>query len=599
MAATGGDGVMGQGAGGYGAGGVVVGGGGERAGLAEELARRLGDAGRRGRPAPARVGLWEAGRGVAWRGAGEPAGEVPAVGALVWVASPEPDGEGRALAGALEALAPEYLVVISSSTVYEPHHHHPGLVTERHPVTRRSGNPVAAHWQVVEERVRSTAAARPALGWTVLRPPPVPLPGRPGAPGRDSWNRLLCSRLAGVPVGFDPVLQFLHPEDLASAVERALERGGGAGAEPDTFHLAPTAPVPCRRGLALAGVTRIPLPRFLLAALWHRSRGRPHPDYLRHPWTVCADAARERLGWAPRHSSAAALAAATGVAENGVAENGEAEGGEGRRARLLGRLDAWDDFGLDPAFLRRMSRTVFRFLHQVWHRVEVAGLEGVPATGPAVLTGVHRGFVPLDAMLALHEISGGWRQGAHLAPRRIPRFLVHPGLLKAPFVALLVTRLGGVPAAAEHLDRLLARGEMVGVFPEGVHGAFSRYRDAHRVRPFVSDEFLHLARRHGAAVVPFVTLGSAEAFPVLGVVRWRWWKRTMEWPYIPLTPTFPWLPPVPLPTRWHTSYLQPLDPREASVAESRRRLRSLLQATLDDLRARRRSWWRGRIFPPE
>ena len=66
-----------------------------------------------------------------------------------------------------------------------------------------------------------------------------------------------------------------------------------------------------------------------------------------------------------------------------------------------------------------------------------------------------------------------------------------------------------------------------------------------------------LALRNQAPIVPFVTVGSAEIFPVLAKFHWRWWKEKSLWPCFPIAPPFPLLP-LPLPTKWHTQFLEPL-----------------------------------------
>jgi len=150
---------------------------------------------------------------------------------------------------------------------------------------------------------------------------------------------------------------------------------------------------------------------------------------------------------------------------------------------------------------------------------------------------------------------------------------------------------------------VLRQGGLLGVFPEGIHGAFTLYRDAYRLGKF-RDEYVKMALRHRAPIVPFVTVGSAEIFPILGRLEWRWWKRYTEWPFLPLTPTFPLLP-LPLPSKWHTCFLPPLDvgaryPAEAAhdaaiVRALGREVRASMQAAWADLLARRRSIFFGSL----
>jgi hypothetical protein len=73
---------------------------------------------------------------------------------------------------------------------------------------------------------------------------------------------------------------------------------------------------------------------------------------------------------------------------------------------------------------------------------------------------------------------------------------------------------------------------------------------------------------------------------------------------LPITPTFPFLP-VPLPTKWHIRYLEPIpvdrySPEDArnpkAVNELAERVRAVLQDNIDDMLARRRHVYSGRIF---
>ncbi|MEM8994672.1 MAG: 1-acyl-sn-glycerol-3-phosphate acyltransferase [Acidobacteriota bacterium] len=230
-------------------------------------------------------------------------------------------------------------------------------------------------------------------------------------------------------------------------------------------------------------------------------------------------------------------------------------------------------------------RTAFRFLHDYWWRVDVEGLGHIPRRGPALLLGVHRGIVPFDAMMILHAVAG--------ETGRVPRFLIHPALLRLPFIGDLMRARGGLVACRENADWVLGRGDILGLFPEGAKGAFSPLRDAGAVRRFGRAEFVHLAIRHRAPCALFVTVGSAEVFPVLAALDWSWWKRWSAWPCLPIPAT-----PIPLPVKWRTRCLEPFEVDAAAgdrsaIRRIAERVRGQLQSTLDAMRAERRGWFRG------
>jgi 1-acyl-sn-glycerol-3-phosphate acyltransferase len=245
-----------------------------------------------------------------------------------------------------------------------------------------------------------------------------------------------------------------------------------------------------------------------------------------------------------------------------------------------------------------MHRTLAPFLERVYWRVEIRGLEHVPADGPAVLVGVHRGFMPFDGFVFSHQVAR--------TTGRAPRFLIHPGLVKFPGLHDFMVKQGGMVACNENADYTLRRGELLALFPEGIRGAFCLYRDAYRLGRFGRDEFVRMAIRNRAPIVPFVTVGSAEAFPILGKIEWAWWKRYAEWPYIPVTPTFPLY--VPLPSKWHTLVLDPVHVErdyppeaagdEAAVRAVSRLVRRRMEAAMGWIRGRRPSVFYGSVFGP-
>lgn len=242
---------------------------------------------------------------------------------------------------------------------------------------------------------------------------------------------------------------------------------------------------------------------------------------------------------------------------------------------------------MDLAFIGRMNRGLFRFLCDRYWRIETRGLEHLPRSGPVVLVGAHRGFVPWDGMMTLHLIA---RETG-----RIPRFLVHPGLLKFAPIASIIRKLGGVLACRENAEAVLERGEILGVFPEGVQGAFEPTRTAYQLQNFGRNTFVSLASRYGAPIVPLVTIGSAEVYPIFGNIQSRRWKRFAKWPSIPITTALFF--PVPLPVKWHTEFLPPTDVAlGASIKDVAGQVRDQMQRAMDEIVRKRRSRFWGNVF---
>src|SRR5947209_24088 len=375
----------------------------------------------------------------------------------------------------------KHFVLLSSAEVYGASHNNVGFLAESRMLLRQSKQAPASRWLELESLAAFYLGDGSQTRLVILRPAATPVAG-----GEDYFSRLLRSRVAVTLAGHDPSLQLLSPEDLASAVRLAVE-GDARG----VYNVAPDGVVP-RRSSAEA------LCEF---------------RDLRVDDNTRADARRGSVRFGDSR------------------ETGAPGGPRGP--------EEFDDFGMDKDYINAFGRTLFKFLHDRYWRVEVEGLGHVPVEGRAVLVGVHRGFMPWDAVMTLHLLA------RELG--RYPRFLIHPGLIKFPFLFNFHTKLGGVIACQENADRVLSRDRILAIYPEGIRGAFALYRDAYRLGKFGRDEFVKMALRHRAPIVPFITVGSAETFPILGKLDWGWWKRRTEWPFFPLTPTWP-LAPSPSPS---------------------------------------------------
>ncbi len=442
--------------------------------------------------------------------------------------------EAERTLSACAAAGVSHLVVISSAEVYGATPRNPGFVEESRQVGRAVRNAISAAWLAFEARAQELVGVLPDTKLSVLRPSAVPVRG-----GDDYFSRLLSGRFSVTLAGHDPSLQILSPVDLAGAIACVAERSDGG-----TWNVAPDGVIPVRAALELADAVSIALPRAvqgrprrMLAALG-LSAPIDQLDYIRYSWTVSTRKLKRELGFAPTRSSAEALADFLGqtVTRDGVSPE---------------RMAPFDDFGMDKEYLARQGRKLFGFLARYYWRIEIEGLEHVPRTGAGILAGMHRGLVAWDGVMVLHLLSQRLQ--------RFPRFLVHPTGFQFPFVFDFTTKLGGLVACQENADYVLEHGELLGIFPEGIRGVFTMYRDAYRLRKFGRHDFVKIALRHGAPIIPFIIVGSAESYPIVGKVDWSWWTRKTEWPYFPITPTLFPLVPAPLPAKWCIRFLPPID----------------------------------------
>jgi 1-acyl-sn-glycerol-3-phosphate acyltransferase len=253
-----------------------------------------------------------------------------------------------------------------------------------------------------------------------------------------------------------------------------------------------------------------------------------------------------------------------------------------------------DEWGYDPAYVARWAPAL-DLLYERWWRITATGVDNVPAAGRALIVANHAGVLPWDATM----ISTAIRKG-HSTPRD-SRFLVLDWAFDVPFASTALRRFGGVPASPHNALRLLDTGHLVTVFPEGTKGTGKPWSQRYRLERFGRGGFVELALRAQAPIVPCAVVGSEEIYPKLAESRPL--ARLLRAPYLPITPTFPWLGPlglVPLPSRWRIEFCPPIDlsaygpdaaNNRAQVLEISDRVRDLIQAkVLDNLVQREGAW---------
>ncbi|ROP43290.1 lysophospholipid acyltransferase family protein [Pseudokineococcus lusitanus] len=255
-----------------------------------------------------------------------------------------------------------------------------------------------------------------------------------------------------------------------------------------------------------------------------------------------------------------------------------------------------DEMGFDRELTDAVLLDVLRPLYRRWFRVEVRGAEHVPATGGALLVSNHSGTVGIDALMTMVAVHDDVPGGRHL------RVLAADLVLAAPVLGDLARRSGATLATPADADRLLAAGELVGVWPEGYKGVGKHFRDRYRLQRFGRGGFVASALRAGVPIVPVSVVGAEEVYPRVGDLPAL--ARLLGVPYVPVTPFFPLLGPlglVPLPTRWTIELGEPVrtdlappgtadDP--AAVLEIADEVRETIQRTLHAMLLRRRSVFR-------
>ncbi len=260
------------------------------------------------------------------------------------------------------------------------------------------------------------------------------------------------------------------------------------------------------------------------------------------------------------------------------------------RRRVTGDY-AVDEYGLDTEFVERFLMEAVRPLATKWFRVEVRGVENIPRDSGALVVANHSGTVPVDGlmtMFAVHETTG-----RHLRP------LGADLVFKLPFVSEVARKSGATLACNEDAHRMLSRGELAGVWPEGFKGIGKPYSERYKLQRFGRGGFVSAAIRTGVPIVPCSIVGAEEIYPLVGNVPPL--ARLLGVPYIPITPFFPLLGPlglVPLPSKWIIEFGEPVrtdsyDPGAADdpmlVFNVTDQVRETIQQTLYALLMRRKS----------
>jgi 1-acyl-sn-glycerol-3-phosphate acyltransferase len=153
------------------------------------------------------------------------------------------------------------------------------------------------------------------------------------------------------------------------------------------------------------------------------------------------------------------------------------------------------------------------FLYRIYHyiaitlyvlmtgRREVVGLENVPRKGPLILVGNH--IAGVDPILVFAYFPRQvYFMAKHEIFERFPRTL---NWMAPQTGAFPVHRERVDRAALRHAETLLAKGHIVGIYPEGTRGQPGELRDAHAGVVF-------LALKTGVPILPVGTSGTERAF---------------------------------------------------------------------------------------
>jgi 1-acyl-sn-glycerol-3-phosphate acyltransferase len=224
------------------------------------------------------------------------------------------------------------------------------------------------------------------------------------------------------------------------------------------------------------------------------------------------------------------------------------------RRRLTGDYDI-DDFGFDEDLTTSVLMPLLRPLHRHYWRVSSHGVHHLPTAGGGLVVANHAGTLPADAMITRLDILD--HTGRHA------RELAADLVFRLPVIGELGRKTGATLASNDDADRLLERGELVAVWPEGFKGVGKRWKDRYKLQRFGRGGFVATALRAQVPIIPTAIVGSEEIYPM--VYDLRLLARLLGLPYFPVVAqmfALPVLGPLallPLPSKWIIEYGEPID----------------------------------------
>jgi 1-acyl-sn-glycerol-3-phosphate acyltransferase len=257
-----------------------------------------------------------------------------------------------------------------------------------------------------------------------------------------------------------------------------------------------------------------------------------------------------------------------------------------------------DDWGRSERVFRLME-PVLNFYYRYWFRVEVEGIENVPAGGGALLASNHAGALPPDAPMIVHAV-----RNEHSNPR--PVYMLGEHWFKGyPGVGMLTNKLGLVAAHPANAHRLLHdEGRLVLVFPEGQKATRKLYWQRYKLRRFGRGGFVKTAIRAGVPIVPVAVMGGEEAMPIFAHIKPL--ERLTGLVYFPINHAFPHFgllaAAMYLPAKFRIRFLEPVEFEDrgpeaaddvAFVQQTADDIRARIQASLNAMLRKRSSVWFG------
>jgi UDP-glucose 4-epimerase len=193
----------------------------------------------------------------------------------------------------------QQVVVLSSSYVYGAQPDNPRYIREDHPLNVSRTFPELRDLAEVEGLVSTFLWRYPEIATSVLRPV-----NTLGYYVHSAVGTYLKLDVVPTVAGFDPMMQFIHEEDVSEAFAMALESGVRG-----IYNVVGPGAVPLKTAIKALGKRRVsvpePLAHLAIRQLFRFKMYQFPPtaiDFIKYPCTVCGERFTRATGYAPLFS---------------------------------------------------------------------------------------------------------------------------------------------------------------------------------------------------------------------------------------------------------------------------------------------------------
>ena len=204
--------------------------------------------------------------------------------------------------GACEEAGVQKIVLMSSTAAYGARPENSAFLSEDHPLSGSRKSGTIRDLVEIEAFCNGFIRQAPHIALTILRFASILGPGI-----ESPMTRFLKEPAVPVLLGFDPMMQVIHVDDVVGAIVHAVVND-----VPGVFNVADEGILPLTKLVRLAG--KFPVPIIHWFAYWSqdifgkKSRYTPiELDYLRYPWVGDLKKMREELHFEPHYTSEEAL----------------------------------------------------------------------------------------------------------------------------------------------------------------------------------------------------------------------------------------------------------------------------------------------------